>query len=136
MDRLCLLVWYKRLSTSSPNSFIYFFRHKEGEKPDWHDDSRADDIKRILEGDVDTLLIETMGEYSDSNITPVYREEWISKYLSKAEFIYRDVDYMPFVFISLDPAAGGLKSRNAIVSCIYTSEGHQIVSLSFIVYYL
>ena len=108
-------------------------RHKEGDAPEWHNESRVEQIKQMLEGNEDSLLMETKGFFSDSSITPAFKEEWVEQCLSNKKNRYPDGRYFPTIFTTFDPAAGGVKSRSAVTSCVYTKDGTQVVCTCYFI---
>jgi hypothetical protein len=131
-DALFTCRYYPFLQLCALKKNLFFFRHNDGDKPDWHDSSRSEHI-RELQGDNDAYLLESRGIHSDSSHRQDFYDEWIEKCLKDKNNIYRSRDYKPVVFTTIDPAAGGLRSRYAIVSCIYTNDDTQVVMLNFFI---
>ncbi len=93
-------------------------RHRLGELPYWHDVSKHADVEKIMSECVGDFLRETKGMQATSNSKPVFNERAITRLLNARRETH--ADSISHFFISIDPAAGGMHSEFAIVSCIYT----------------
>jgi hypothetical protein len=60
--------------------------------------------------------------------SPAFPAELLRPMMDKTR-VYRDIhDHISHVFVTVDPAAGGSKSRWVLISCIYPKRGEMVVS--------
>ena len=64
----------------------------------------------------------------NTNIRPAFNDKDV-RILLKPETMYNESRRMQQIFVSVDPAAGGSKSKYAIISCIYVNKSKMVVSI-------
>ncbi len=97
--------------------------HKIGEIPPWQDESRIDDIKEILKNDQETLMRETRGIASNYGTREVFDLEVVNAWKGR---IYQAGVHAPYVYVSVDPNAGGM-SEFSVVSAAFYNKSQYVV---------
>ena len=64
-------------------------------------------------------------------IKPAFDHPSIRYLAEKEDQIYKNIEHVKHVFVSIDPAAGGQKSKYAVVSCIYKDHKMVVSNCSF-----
>lgn len=74
------------------------------------------------------FLRETRGVNTNSYVSPAFD-------IGKLDDMHKskpvDLNFAEFVFCTVDPNAGGERSRLAITSVVYDNEGNMVVSILF-----
>ena len=96
--------------------------------PHWHLSTQLEKLEILLANNLDTYMREMKNLASDSSISSAFNPKDVA-YLRRPECILRMTEITASkVFVSIDPACGGDKSRVAIVSAIYV-DNEMIVSV-------
>lgn len=98
-------------------------QHKMGEVPYWQDERRHADIQKMMPADV--FQREMRGIQSNPYISPFFNPTALDRLERDADRVYYSDNHVRYIFISVDPAAGGDHSKYAVVSCIY--ESHKVI---------
>ena len=93
--------------------------HKMASIPYWQDSERHEEIKILMGGDGSSYLREVKGFREDKRIYPYFSRASIFRLSSADAILKNQKRYPDLIFISIDPAAGGRRSRYAICSCFY-----------------
>ena len=85
--------------------------------PWWHDDQRHSEISFWMGGDESdtSYLAEVKGLPTERNIKAIYDQE-LCKRMKNEKSNYPKLKYEKFIFLAIDPAAGGTKSQFTVVS--------------------
>jgi hypothetical protein len=78
-----------------------------------------------MKGHEETYVRETKGLNISGLVTPVFERKHIDHMLKAPP---ATIEYTPFIFVTVDPAAGGENSKYAIVSSVYRGD-KMVVSL-------
>lgn len=101
--------------------------HLTGQIPPWQTQSDRERVKNALSGHDATYLLEMKGIQTNNLSKPAFSKESVERLRDKE--CEKDIkEYYNNVFVSIDPAAGGEKSKYAIVSAVYSSH-KMLVSL-------
>jgi len=93
-------------------------KHLEGSRPPWQSAERARDIEAIMKQErADDYMRETKGYNVDSSKLPAFIPSDCNRLLDNQIQSYRQ--RVTHIFVSVDPAAGGISSRFCIISSIY-----------------
>lgn len=96
--------------------------------PHWHLSTQLEKLEILLASNLDTYLREMKNLASDSSMSPAFNPKDV-EYLKRPECVLRMKEISASkVFVSIDPACGGDKSRMAIISAIYV-DNEMIVSI-------
>lgn len=101
--------------------------HMMADLPYWHDPDRYDDVKALMEDDEEDFLRETKGVQSNSQMKPAFHQALIQNLYSESS-IYKEDSFCKHVFVTVDPACGGKRSRYAITSSLYIN-GKMVVRI-------
>lgn len=101
-------------------------RHKMGEMPYWHDASMYKHIKEMFGDDEEAFLVETKGMEVESGINPAFDKAYLDKIFEKKNYV-KEINYQKNVYIGIDPAAGGDRSKYAMVSAVYREAEKDLV---------
>jgi len=110
-------------------------KHRRGELPHWHDAGEYAQIFEMLKDDPDIAMKELGGISVDSSVRPFFNAKRIQEIQSgvNAEtgrpytYDLRNA-HQDTVFITVDPAGGGIYSEYALLSAVYTAD-KMIVSI-------
>lgn len=95
--------------------------------PHWHLSTQLEKLEILLASNLDTYMREMKNLASDSSISSAFNPKDVA-YLKRPECVLRMTEISAQrVFVAIDPACGGDKSRMAIISAIY-SNNEMIVS--------
>mgnify|MGYP001580804788 FL=1 len=72
------------------------------------------------------LIVFKRGDHTEPNTSPAFDETCIKSLFTKERILNKDI-FSKHVYVSLDPACGGARSKCAIVSCIYTEDDNMVV---------
>jgi len=102
-------------------------RHKLGEMPYWHDAGMYKHIKQMFGDDEEAFLVETKGLEVESNVLPAFDKKALEIFFDPTTYI-KEIYYTKNVFVGVDPAAGGDRSKYAMVTALYReNEGELVV---------
>lgn len=107
-------------------------KHTLGKIPHWQDQERLREVEKLMESEGGAFDQEVKGIVSTPNIQPVFPKESIDKFVNN---IYNKPIPFTRIFVTADPAAGGNRSKFAIVSCAY-HNGKVIVNYFFLFFLL
>jgi len=93
--------------------------HKAGESPAWHQQNELAQIQKMMGGDSGTFARESLGIQTDTNTSKYYPEHDIS-------FAHKNKMTRKFgfnrLFTTLDPAAGGERSKTSVVTFAWSND--------------
>jgi len=99
-------------------------KHLSGQIPPWQTQGDRDRVQTQMSGHNETYLLEMKGIQTNNLSRPAFSKISVERLREKECEFFIDRFYKN-IFVSIDPAAGGDKSKYAIVSCIYNN--HQMV---------
>lgn len=104
-------------------------KHRRGELPHWHDAGEYAQIFEMLKDDPDIAMKELGGVSVDSSVRPFFNAQRIQEIQSgvntesgRSYTIDLKNAHQDTVFITVDPAGGGIYSEYAILSAVYTMD--------------
>lgn len=107
-------------------------KHKQGEIPWWQDVKRHDDLEQMMSKDhFEEFMRETKGFSVNQMVTPAFTNNILQEIL-QPDNDYSGTDHVKHIFVSVDPSAGGNRSKYAITSFIYPGKGEMVVSFFYI----
>jgi len=108
-------------------------RHKMGEAPHWHDLGTYKHIKEMYGEDEDAYLVETKGLEVETGTFPAFDPHQIEAMFASPPI--SDLSHEKNVFLAIDPAAGGDRSKYAIISAIYNEKSRNFIVKIFFLFF-
>jgi hypothetical protein len=96
-------------------------KHLEYELPWWQDKRRHGKLELMMQDSHDDYMREIRGVEVDSNVTPAFDHNYVTKLRDADRLIDLPIT-IRHVFVTVDPAAGGDRSKFAVVSCVYFDQ--------------
>ncbi len=93
-------------------------RHKIGDLPYWLSEEQYTKLEQIMSGQYESFLRETKGFQCSPNIRPAFDQAGI-RALQDQDRIVSVHEYVPHVFVAVDPSGGGHCSDYAIISATF-----------------
>ena len=95
--------------------------HKRGNLPWWHKEEQHRDLEKLYKGREDDFLAEIKGVAGESTNSPAFNLQDLAlmKDPSRIQVINSNQKH---IYVSIDPAAGGNRSKYAIVTAIYDGQ--------------
>lgn len=105
--------------------------HKRSERPWWLERDDGGFIKRIMQDFYEDYMREFKGVDGSPLQKKVFASELIDTIRGREAEVPLTNETFPYIFVSIDPAAGGENSDYAIVSMVF-NQTQGIVSISFL----
>ncbi len=99
--------------------------------PKWHSADRMDDLEDMYQGFEDDYDAEMLNKVGDGGVKAAFDIEGVNGLLDSSNTYKLEHEFREF-FVACDPACGGDKSRNAVVSSVF-DHGEVMVVSNFIV---
>lgn len=101
-------------------------KHLLGDRPHFHNLKSHRQVESIMQENFETYMVEVKNIEVNNNVIPAFDRSCVTDIL-EVKPLYRDNHHIRHVFVAVDPACGGTRSKYAIVSCIYPDHIRDVV---------